>query len=161
MPTIFRLALAFALMVGPETVRAQTQPGRTDPRDKPPVLTAFSINANTDTVSAGAAVVALVHTTVGSPPAEYRVSHRADFLGAVWTPYETTPTVRDWYDPSGDVCTVGPTISGRRITFYFQVRAALGEEVRIVNGQRQLQPARAESNVLRATICAVGPARRS
>ena len=138
-------------------VRASAQ---RDPHDKPPVLTAFSINANTDTVSATAPVVALVHTAVGTPPAEYRVSHRADFAGAAWTPYETTPTVRDWYDASGNACSLGPSLTGRRITFYFQVRAALGEEVRIVNGQRQLQPARAESNVLRATICAVGPVRR-
>jgi hypothetical protein len=139
--------------------RAHAQ--RSDAHDKPPVLTAFSINANTDTVSAAAPAVALVHTAVGTPPAEYRVSHRADFAGASWTPYETTPAVRDWYEATGEACSAGPSLSGRRVTFYFQVRAALGEEVRIVNGQRQLQPARAESNVLRATICAVGSARRA
>jgi len=154
MRPILRAGLAFLVAVAG---RADAQ---RDPRDKPPVLTAFSINANTDTVSAAAAVVALVHTAVGTPPAEYRVSHRADFAGAAWTPYEPMPTIRDWYDASGDACAAAPSLTGKRITFYFQVRAALGEEVRIVNGQRQLQPARAESNVLRATICAVGPPRR-
>jgi hypothetical protein len=41
-----------------------------------------------------------------------------------------------------------------RVTLYFQVRANVGEEVRIIDGQRQLVPARVESNVLRATVCA-------
>jgi hypothetical protein len=41
-----------------------------------------------------------------------------------------------------------------RITLYLQVRANVGEEVRILDGQRQLVPASVESNVLRATICA-------
>jgi hypothetical protein len=127
-----------------------------DGTNKPPVLTSFSINTGVDTVSATARYVALVHASVGTPPAEYRVSRRADFAGAPWMPYEARLILRDWYDASGDACTVGTSLSGRRVTLYFQVRAALGEEVRIVNGQRQLQPARAESNVLRASICAVG-----
>ena len=71
-------------------------------------------------------------------------------------PYDPTLLLRDWYDPTGDACTTASGLSGRRVTLYLQVRAALGEEVRIVNGQRQLQPARAESNVLRASICAIG-----
>jgi len=156
MPTIRDLSLLL-LCGGAFSAHAQ----RAEAPDTPPVLTAFSINANADTVSASAAVVMLVHTAVGTPPAEYRVSHHADFVGATWTPYEANPIVRDWYDAAGDACTVGPSLTGRRVTFYLQVRAALGEEVRIVNGQRQLRPARAESNVLRATICALGPARHS
>jgi hypothetical protein len=127
-----------------------------DGTNKPPVLTSFSINTGVDTVSATARYVALVHASVGTPPAEYRVSRRADFAGAPWMPYEAHLILRDWYDASGDACTVGTSLSGRRVTLYFQVRAALGEEIRIVNGQRRLQPARAESNVLRASICAVG-----
>jgi hypothetical protein len=158
MPTVRALSLAL-LCGGVFLFGAGAR--RADAQDKPPVLTAFSINANSDTVSASAAFITLIHTAVGTPPAEYRVSHRADFAGATWTPYETRPAVRDWYDDAGDACTAGPSRTGKRVTLYFQVRAALGEEVRIVNGQRQLQPARAESNVLRATICAFGPARHS
>lgn len=119
---------------------------------QPPVLTAFSINATGDTVSSAAASVVLVHTTVGARPSEYRVSHRADFLGARWEPYADAPVVRDWYDATGQPCDA--TRPSHRVTLYLQVRATLGEEVRIVDGQRQLQPARVESNVLKASICA-------
>lgn len=121
------------------------------PTGQPPVLTAFSINS-ADTVSVNAANVALVHTVVGTRPSDYRVSHRADFLGARWESYSDAPTLRDWYDPSGETCDA--TRPSHRVTLYFQVRATLGEEVRIVDGQRRLQPARVESNVLKASICA-------
>jgi len=40
------------------------------------------------------------------------------------------------------------------VTLYLQVRATVGEELRVVDGQRQLRPARVESNVLKASICA-------
>jgi len=119
---------------------------------QPPVLTAFSINAAGDTVSATAVAVALVHTTVGARPSEYRVSHRADFLGAAWQPYTDTPVLRDWYEAAGDPCDA--TRPSHRVTLYLQVRATVGEEVKIVDGQRQLRPARVESNVLKASICA-------
>lgn len=150
-----RFVLVIAAFFGvTATTRAQRP---ADALDKPPVLTAFTINAgNTDSVSASAPFITLVHSAVGTPPAEYRVSRRADFAGAGWMPYETTLILRDWYDAAGDACTPAAGLGGHRVTLYLQVRAALGEEVRIVNGQRQLQPARAESNVLRASICAVG-----
>jgi hypothetical protein len=155
-----RVILVVAALCGVAAAARAQRP--TDAADKPPVLTAFAINAGgTDSVSASAAFITLVHSAVGTPPAEYRVSHRADFSGATWMPYQATPIVRDWYDATGNVCTSSTGLSGHRITLYFQVRAALGEEVRIVNGQRQLQPARAESNVLRASICAVGAPRRA
>ena len=151
-----RSVLVVAALVGVTATAPAQRPA--DGVDKPPVLTAFAINAGgTDSVSASAAFITLVHSAVGTPPAEYRVSRRADFVGAGWMPYETALILRDWYDATGDACTTAAGLSGRRVTLYFQVRAALGEEVRIVNGQRQLQPARAESNVLRASICAIGP----
>ena len=119
---------------------------------QPPVLTAFSINGGGDTVSINAAGVALVHTVVGTRPSDYRVSHRADFLGARWEHYAETPILRDWNGPNGGKCDA--TRASHRVTLYFQVRATVGEEVRVVDGQRQLQPARVESNVLKASICA-------
>jgi len=118
---------------------------------QPPVLTAFSINGGPDTVSATEPRVTLVHTVVGAHPSEYRVSHRADFAGATWQPYAGAPIIGNWYDGSGEGCGVARS---HRVTLYLQVRATIGEEVRIVDGQRQLVPARVESNVLRATICA-------
>lgn len=136
------------LSTDPTTAPAQ----RAGTGGQPPVLTAFSINAGRDTLSAAATAVALVHTAVGARPSEYRVSHRADFLGAHWQPYTDTPILRDWYESTGDACDAARP--SHRVTLYFQVRATVGEEVRIVDGQRQLQPARVESNVLKASVCA-------
>jgi hypothetical protein len=125
-------------------------------RQQPPVITAFTINAGADSVSAGDAAVSLTHTVVGARPSEYRVSHRADFAGARWIPYAAPLTIRDWYDGSGATCVASRP--SHRVTLFLQVRANVGEEVRIVDGQRQLVPASVESNVQRATICAHAPA---
>src|SRR6266704_2713852 len=73
-------------------------------RQQPPVITAFTINAGADSVSAADAAVSLTHTVVGARPSEYRVSHRADFAGARWIPYTAALVIRDWYDPSGEAC---------------------------------------------------------
>jgi hypothetical protein len=121
-------------------------------KQQPPVLTAFSLNGGVDSVSSAEASVALTHTVVGARPTEYRVSHRADFAGARWIPYAAPLTTRDWYDASGATCAASQP--SHRVTLYLQVRANVGEEMRIVDGQRQLVPASVESNVLRATICA-------
>ncbi|MGE5101111.1 MAG: hypothetical protein ACM3SX_14085 [Deltaproteobacteria bacterium] len=121
-------------------------------KQQPPVLTAFSINAGTDSVSTNDISVTLTHTVVGARPSEFRVSHRADFAGVRWMPYATPLSVRDWYDGSGTTCTTSQR--SRSVTLYLQVRANVGKELRIVDGQRQLVPATVESNVLRATICA-------
>lgn len=145
-------AVAFFVIVcymPPHALRAQTG-GPASPQ--PPVLTAFSINGGADTVSASAPTVRLIHTVVGTAPTEYRVSRRADFLGASWVSYVAAPAIRDWYDATGEPC--GPRRDSHWVTLYLQVRANLGEEMRIIDGQRQLVPARVESNVLRATICA-------
>lgn len=121
-------------------------------RQQAPVLTAFTINAGADSVSSGDVSLTLTHTVVGAPPSEYRVSHRADFAGAQWIPYAAPLSIRNWYDASGAACTT--TRPSHRVTLYLQVRAKVGEELRIVDGQRQLVPSSVESNVLRATICA-------
>ena len=136
----------------PRAVLGQRAGPEGRPTAQPPVLTHFVVNAGADTVSSGSATVSLDHTVVVTRPTEYRVSHRADFSGAAWVPYATVATLRDWYDASGPAC--DPKRPSHRVTFYLQVRASVGEEVRIVDGQRQLVPARVESNVLRATICA-------
>ena len=120
--------------------------------EQPPVLTAFSINGGVDTVSTSDLLLTLTHTIVGTRPSEYRVSHRADFGGTRWEPYTPAISMRDWYDASGPPC--DSTRPSHRVTLFFQVRATLGEEVRVVDGQRQLVPARVESNVLRAIVCA-------
>lgn len=123
-------------------------------KQQPPVLTAFTINGGADTVSSSDALLTLTHTLVGAPPSEYRVSHRADFAGAPWTQYATPLSIRNWYDESGTSCTTSTSHVSHRVTLYLQVRAKVGDELRIVDGQRQLVPSNIESNVLRATICA-------
>jgi hypothetical protein len=122
-------------------------------KQQPPVLTAFSINAGVDSVSSANDAVVLTHTVVGTRPTEFRVSHRADFAGARWAPYAAPLTIRDWYERSGISCHASR--SSHRVTLYLQVRATVGEEVRIVDGQRRLVPATVESNVLGANICAL------
>ena len=121
-------------------------------KQQPPVLTAFSINAGADSVASSDVTIALAHTVVGARPTEYRVSHRADFAGAHWLPYSASLMIRDWYEASGTACAASHP--SHRVTLYFQVRANVGEQLRIVDGQRQLVPASVESNVLRAAICA-------
>jgi len=120
--------------------------------EQPPVLTSFAINGGSDSVAISETAVALTHSIVGTRPSEYRVSHRADFAGARWEPYAASISMRDWYDGAGPACDASRP--SHRVTLFLQVRATLGEEVRVVDGQRQLVPARVESNVLRATVCA-------
>jgi len=142
-------AMSLAIVFGCVPARAI---GAQSAAPLPPVLTAFGINDGADTISASAPTVSLVHKVVGTPPSEYRVSRRADFIGAPWLSYSPTLAIRDWYDATGEAC--GGVRRSHRVTLYFQVRANVGEEVRIIDGQRQLVPARVESNVLRATVCA-------
>jgi hypothetical protein len=120
---------------------------------QPPVLTAFSINGGADTVSAAAPTVTLVHTVVGTAPTGVPLSAVARTLsGRPGFPMRRHRPFGDWYDATGEPC--GPQRESHRVTLYLQVRATVGEEMRIIDGQRQLVPARVESNVLRATICA-------
>lgn len=148
-----RLILSLALATARTAVAQRGGPGNTPlVAQQPPVITALTIRGTADTIWASDQTVTLVHTVVGARPTEYRVSRRADFVGAAWQAYTPAPIVRDWYDAAGDACD-GSKVT-HRATLYFQVRSAVGEEVRIVDGQRQLLPARVESNVLRATACA-------
>ena len=149
------VAVFFALLLIEGSAVATAQ----RPSEQPPVLTAFSINGGADSILTSEPTIALTHTIVGTRPSEYRVSHRADFAGARWEPYAGTISMRDWYDASGPSCDSGRP--ARRVTFFLQVRTTLGEEVRVVDGQRQLVPARVESNVLRASVCARSPAKTS
>lgn len=143
-----RLLVLGALAVGLSASPAAAQ--------QPPVLTAFAIDSGAERASSTDETVVLSHRVVGARPSEYRVSARADFAGAQWVPYADVPTLRGWYRPDGESC--DPTRRSHRVTLFFQVRATMGEEVRIVAGQRTLVPSRVESNVLRDTICAVDAA---
>ncbi len=56
----------------------------------PPVLTAFALNDGA--ASTGLAKrVRLVHSVVGTPPSDYRVSTRADFRGSPVAPVCANP----------------------------------------------------------------------
>ena len=126
---------------------SEAQPAR-----QPPVLTAFGINGGADWVPSQEPALTLDHTVVGVAPSEYRVSHRADFADARWLPYVPRPTFTQWFVADGKSCD-GASPS-REITLFLQVRAVIGEEMRVIAGQRQLLPVRVESNVLRDVICA-------
>jgi hypothetical protein len=119
---------------------------------QPPALTLFAINGGADTVPAGEPSLLLTHRTVGARPSEYHVSTRADFAGAPWLAYMDAPTLSNWYRADGEACDA--TRNSHRVTLFFQVRATVGEEVRVSDGQRQLVPSRVESNVLCDAICA-------
>lgn len=121
---------------------------------QPPVLTAFALNDGAATAVRDAPVV-LAHSVAGTRPTSYRASARADFAGAVWLPYVRRPElahVEPFTTPGCDV--QGST---RRLRVFLQVRATLGDEMRIVNGQRSLVPVVVESNVLADSICIGAP----
>ena len=149
---IAAVCVGIGFLARPAALGAQRAVGGGDGSRQPPVLTTFGINGGAESVSATAPAVTLTHTVVGARPSDYRVSRRADFAGAQWLSYAPAPLVRDWYDGRGATC---ETMRGSHlVTLFFQVRALVGEEVRIVDGLRQLRPAHVESNVLRASICA-------
>lgn len=116
---------------------------------QPPVLIAFAIN-DSATVADPRQPVQLSHRSVGAHPTHYRVSERADFSGAPWLSYEVQP---HWQRApiSGSPCPGRPT--GLLLRLFFQVRVVLGQEVRVVDGQRTLVPTVADSNVLTDDIC--------
>ena len=122
---------------------------------RPPVLTTFALNDGAASTPANTPVV-LAHTVVGARPSDYRVSPRADFAGAPWLAYASRPMLGNIDILSSAGCDIAGTT--RRLRLYLQVRAVLGDEVRIVNGQRTLQPVVAESNVLADSICVSPPA---
>ncbi|MBL0169920.1 MAG: hypothetical protein IPP90_04175 [Gemmatimonadaceae bacterium] len=140
------LSLAVAAAVSQS---ATVQPGAVR---QPPVLTVFALNDGAATSSPDATIV-LSHTVVGTVPTSYRVSSRADFAGAAWLPYTRRPELVNVAGLSTLGCDVPGSV--RRLRLFLQVRSTLGDEVRIVNGQRSLTPVVAESNVLADSICLV------
>ena len=117
---------------------------------QPPVITAFALDDGAD-IAVGQVPVVLTHTVVGATPSAYRVSARADFVRAVWQSYLARPTLAGWESLAIHGCEIEGT--KEKLILFFQVRASLGDEVRIVNGQRRLVPVMAESNVLSDSIC--------
>ena len=148
-PAQLALILGSAFLIVSSTAIAQRG------REQPPVVTVLTINGGAETISSTEALVSLVHTIVGTRPSEYRVSHRADFEGASWLGYTDRITMRNWFDPTGPSCDASHP--SHRVTLYFQVRSTLGTEVKVIDGQRQVVPARVESNVLKASVCARTP----
>jgi hypothetical protein len=119
---------------------------------QPPVLTAFQLNDGAPAAKATEVLVA-AHQAVGAAPSEYRISPRADFAGAPWLPYVPRPRLEGWDRHATPGCEAPP--GSRRLRVYLQVRSHVGDEVRIVNGQRVLVPSMVESNVLLDSICLV------
>ena len=116
---------------------------------QPPVLIAFAISDSAVTAAAGQPLQ-LSHRSVGARPTHYRVSQRADFSGAPWLSYEPQ-LLWQGAPAAGSPCSGRQ--GGMRLRLYLQVRVVLGQEVRIVDGQRTLVPMAADSNVLTDDIC--------
>ena len=132
----------FMAVVGPLGAQATAQP---------PVLLAFSLGDSAGRTPLGQAL-ALHHRVVGTPPSHYRVSPRADFAGAPWLPYASQ--LRWDAKPLGHLPCAERT-SGSLVRVHLQVRAILGQDVRVVDGQRSLVPVTVESNVLVDSTCVV------
>jgi hypothetical protein len=116
---------------------------------QPPVIVSFAINDSARAVRRGHPLL-LSHRTAGVRPTHYRVSTRADFTGAPWVPYDSEPKWLGALEP-GTPC-VGRT-PGVTLKLFLQVRIALGQEVKIRDGQRALVPSTIDSNVLVDSIC--------
>ena len=126
------------------------------PTRQPPVLTSFALNEG-GTAAVASMPLRISHTVVGTAPSAFRISTRADFVGATWLPYLRQPEVQPSTFPSAPGCDAHG--SARRLRLFLQVRSSLGDEVRIVNGQRTLAPVMAESNVMVDSICLSGSPR--
>ena len=144
------LSLAWTLL-GASSLRLAAQ----RPMEQPPVLTAFTIDGGAAVVSATDTAIALTHSVVGAHPGRVSREPPGRLQRREMASIHATPSVRDWYDPNGESCDA--TRPSHRVAYYFQVRTTLGEEVKVADGQRRIVPARVESNVLRATVCAYVP----
>ncbi len=123
-------------------------------RQQPPVLTRLQINGGAATVSDSAGPLFLEHGIAGAVPTEYRVSARADMADARWEPYAVPLQRRSWHTLVSHAPCDGAR-PGERLQLFLQVRAEMGGEVRIVNGQRVLMPQKIESNIVSDAICVV------
>jgi hypothetical protein len=122
---------------------------------QPPVLLSLQLGVRerADGEPSAPVVVTLTHRLVGSFPAHYRVSPRPDLLGATWLPYAALPMWAGALVP-GTPCQ-GRLGAGTLLRLYFQVRAVLGQDIRVIQGQRVLVPTTSESNVLSGELCVV------
>lgn len=115
---------------------------------QPPVVVSLAV---VDSGGDGAAnrTVWLQHRVVGVRPTQLRVSRRADFSDAAWSPYDPNPRYRASLAelPS---CAAAGTVALR---LFFQVRAELGQRAEVREGQRVLRPVTVESNVVTAEVC--------
>lgn len=144
----FRVVPCIALVATTTAASAQAVAGDT----RPPVITAFHINGGADRVRAETPSLTLNHDRIGLAPSEYRVSHRADFGGASWMPYDSLPALSRWFRADAPRCNGEPGTWS--IILYLQVRAVAGSEFKVVGGQRTAVPRMVESNVARDSICA-------
>jgi hypothetical protein len=119
----------------------------------PPVVTSFDINGGAASIQASAPAIELHHVVAGMRPSQYRVSRHADFSDAAWQPYVDVPVMRDWFSALRGPC--GESRDSHTIVLFFQVRADLGVQVQVLDGQRAVVPQRVESNVVRDSICAL------
>ncbi len=143
--TLWQILLMLAAAAIPAAPAVPQRVGR-----QPPVITAFALDDGA-AIALGQELVVLTHTVVGATPSAYRVSARADFVRAVWHSYLARPTLAGWESLTIRGCEIEGT--KEKLVLFFQVRASLGDEVRIVNGQRTLVPVMVESNVLSDSIC--------
>lgn len=137
---LFRLM--FLAVVGPLGAQSSAQP---------PVLLSFSLGDSASRTRVGQ-TLALHHRIVGTPPSHYRVSPRADFAGASWLPYGQQ---LHWDAQPAGTMPCPDRASGSLVRVHLQVRAVLGQDVRVVAGQRVLVPLTVESNVLADSTCVV------
>jgi hypothetical protein len=146
-----RTALALSLATATHAAAADGQASRIQRvASQPPVITVFALD-NGAAVAARDTPMILAHTVVGAAPTEYRVSSRGDFAGATWQPYLVAATLARWDALTTPGCDVEGTTA--RLRLFLQVRTTLGDDVRIVNGQRTLVPVTVESNVVTDSIC--------
>lgn len=120
---------------------------------RPPVLLTFALQDSAGSISGAEPRLRISHSTSGMKASEFRVSSRADFVGAAWQPYKLDIRLVDWraYVLTGPRCSNGGT--GVRLVMFMQVRADLGGAVQIVNGHRTVVAQKIESNVLSDDIC--------
>lgn len=118
------------------------------------MLTRLRINGNAATAMRDESPLRLEHGMAGALPIEYRVSARADMADAQWAPYAAPLQLRNWHALVSRTPCDGAQ-AGERLLLFLQVRAEMGGDVRIVNGQRVLVPQRIESNIVSDAICVI------
>ncbi|MCC7132750.1 MAG: hypothetical protein IT352_08895 [Gemmatimonadales bacterium] len=119
------------------------------PPRQPPVILSFSA----DSAATTGGEVPLAVRLAGGRPTHYRLALRADFRDAAWLPYRERLSWRAIRTGAEPPCP-GRT-GGSAVRLYLQVKAALGDQIEVVDGKRVLRPTAAESNVQSAPVCVV------